>query len=305
MPHSLGLDAVARQNIGLLTTQARSIIAASLPQFGHSRVEFLDEGYDFWVFEVDGVWVFRFPKRERSVSKLRRESDLLAELTDWVTLPIPRYEFFGGKARGRPRFVGYRKLPGRPAHRTESVDRRSVARQLGIFLGELHAYPIERARESGLTPIDDCIAVRRERALSELDGITVDLGIDLAEVGRYLETDAPRSYQGRPTLVHNDLWAEHVLLDSRSGRVCGVIDWGDAVLGDPALDFSFLYAWYGERWLSAILECYPLSADPGLVLRSKYLAACSAIHAAALCREQRRIVWIEAARRALQWVMRS
>ena len=40
-----------------------------------------------------------------------------------------------------------------------------------------------------------------------------------------------------PALLHADLGPAHLLV--RDGRLAGVIDWGDARLGDPALD----YAW--------------------------------------------------------------
>ncbi|MCH7839494.1 MAG: phosphotransferase [Planctomycetes bacterium] len=39
------------------------------------------------------------------------------------------------------------------------------------------------------------------------------------------------------TLVHRDLYARHMLVDD-DGRPCGVIDWGDVHVGDPAIDLS-------------------------------------------------------------------
>src|SRR5262249_52882689 len=41
-----------------------------------------------------------------------------------------------------------------------------------------------------------------------------------------------------PALVHADLGPEHLLVES--GRLAGVIDWGDARIGDPALDYAWL-----------------------------------------------------------------
>jgi aminoglycoside phosphotransferase (APT) family kinase protein len=40
------------------------------------------------------------------------------------------------------------------------------------------------------------------------------------------------------TLIHGDLGAEHVFVDA--GRITGVIDWGDAAIGDPAVDHGRL-----------------------------------------------------------------
>jgi aminoglycoside phosphotransferase (APT) family kinase protein len=41
-----------------------------------------------------------------------------------------------------------------------------------------------------------------------------------------------------PTLLHADLGPEHLLV--RNGHLAGVIDWGDARIGDPALDYAWL-----------------------------------------------------------------
>jgi aminoglycoside 2''-phosphotransferase len=39
-------------------------------------------------------------------------------------------------------------------------------------------------------------------------------------------------------LIHADLGMEHVLVDATTTAVTGVIDFGDACVGDPALDFA-------------------------------------------------------------------
>ena len=40
-----------------------------------------------------------------------------------------------------------------------------------------------------------------------------------------------------PALIHGDLAMEHVLVDDKGG-LSGVIDFGDAMVADPALDFA-------------------------------------------------------------------
>ncbi|HET6988494.1 MAG TPA: phosphotransferase, partial [Kribbella sp.] len=42
----------------------------------------------------------------------------------------------------------------------------------------------------------------------------------------------------RTSLVHCDLGPEHILVTD--GRITGIIDWTDAVIGDPALDLCWL-----------------------------------------------------------------
>ncbi|MGY5855969.1 MAG: hypothetical protein RTS72_05165, partial [Candidatus Thorarchaeota archaeon] len=78
----------------LTAKRARAIIIAAFPEFRGARMKLLDEGWDFQVFEVDAGWLFRFPKREASVAKLNMEHKLLSGLREWVSLPVPNYEYF-------------------------------------------------------------------------------------------------------------------------------------------------------------------------------------------------------------------
>ena len=130
-----------------------------------------------------------------------------------------------------------------------------------------------------------------------------DLDVDLGALRRYLENDTPVSFEGAPSLVHNDLWAEHVLVDDCLGGVSGIIDWGDAAIGDPAIDFACLYAWHGESWLQDILAHYTGKLDAEVIPRSRYLATCRAIHNITLGRDMGRVEWVQAGYAALEFTL--
>jgi aminoglycoside phosphotransferase (APT) family kinase protein len=104
-----------------------------------------------------------------------------------------------------------------------------------------------------------------------------NLGADAEDVLRYLSDEAPAPFRGSPRLVHNDLYLEHVLIDPRSGSVCGVIDWSDAVIGDPALDFAVLCNARREIHMERVLQHYERGDDTSLARRARYLAACMAV----------------------------
>jgi len=289
----------------LTAKSAKSVITTAFPEFRGACVELLDEGWDFQVFEVDGKWLFRFPKRESGIAKLSTEYKLLSGLGEWVSLPVPQYEYFfeSHDSSSRP-FAIYRKLPGIAGDASKMVDRHGIARQLGIFLSRLHTYPVDKAREADVPEKRDLVVHWRNRSreqLRKLDGLNVNTGL----LRRYLENDTPVSFEGAASLIHNDLWAEHILLDSRSGRVSGIIDWGDTAIGDPAIDFACLYAWYGESLLENVLAHYTGELDAEVISRSRYLATCLAIHNITLGRDLGRVQWVEAGYAALQLVFAS
>jgi aminoglycoside phosphotransferase (APT) family kinase protein len=276
------------------------VIFTAFPQFRGRCVAFLAEGWDFQVFEVGAEWLFRFPKREESATRLTKEYHLLSDLVQWVSLPIPNYRYFceSHGDSGWP-LAGYDKIPGTPADVTEAIDWPTVARQLGIFLGELHTYPVGRALEAGVPREKRSPAQWRDRALASLDGIA-NLPVDQRDLREYL-SDLPKCTSGTPRLVHNDLWAEHILIDPHTLGVSGVIDWGDAAIGDPAIDLALVYAWRGEQGLREVVAHYPVTLTPCIVDRVRYLATCLAIRNLELGQYMEHPRWVEAGRKALRW----
>ena len=144
-------------------------------------------------------------------------------------------------------------------------------------------------------------SINQIKAFEELNR-NVDLNVDIHDLRRYLENDVSSPFEDASRLVHNDLWAEHILVDLRSGGVSGIIDWGDAVIDDPAVDFAGLYTWCGESWLESVRENYLGTLDSEVISRARYLATCFAIHCITLGQELLRPRWIKAGQEALRLV---
>lgn len=75
---------------------------------------------------------------------------------------------------------------------------------------------------------------------------------------RALEDDT--CFDFTPTLVHRDLITEHVLWNPTAGHLTGVIDWGDAGIDDPAVDFAGLWRQLGEAFARQMLAAYASDA---------------------------------------------
>lgn len=285
--------------------EAKRAVFQTYPQFRERRLSFLGEGWDFRLFELEERWLFRFPKHENGVVKLARETQLLSRLAPYLSLPVPRYLFaYGGVPRRSSPFAGYEKLPGIPADTAPKYDRLVVARQLASFLGELHSFPVSLAVEAGVRAGKGGFELWRDRALAGVEDVAV-CQLAPGRVRAFLQREVPTRYSGEPKLVHNDLWPEHVLIEPETGGISGVIDWGDVILGDPAIDFAGLYTWFGDGWLDLLLEGYPGELDAGIAARTRYLACCMAVHNIALGCEMGRQAWVSAGRRVLVWLFAS
>jgi aminoglycoside phosphotransferase (APT) family kinase protein len=227
---------------------AARLIAERFPPLSSLGVEPFGSGWDNAAFLVGGEFVFRFPRRELGAALLRNELRALPFLAPRLPLPVPVPEFAGRPGNDYPYvFAGYRMLAGRTSCQVkwEPEARANNADRLGLFLSALHSIPIS-GEVAAWAPRDE---IRRadipyrapilQRRIEELPALPA--GLDrTALMGRIeaLASSPPPSEPGR--WVHGDLYARHLLVDRRE-ELCGVIDWGDAHLGDRALDLSIVY----------------------------------------------------------------
>jgi aminoglycoside phosphotransferase (APT) family kinase protein len=258
---------------------ALELVREQFPGLGRT-IEPFGNGWDNTAFLVDGDIVFRFPRRQFAVQFTGREVGVLPALAPRLPLPIPVPLWVGTPGDRFPwPFAGYRMIPGRTVDAAvlSSDERRAAAPVLAEFLKVLHSTPAD-----GLGLPGDELArtdfVRRGPLLFErLQGLE-DAGI-IADRRPWLElfehfSPEPPSH---PVPVHGDLYERHILVDE-ANRVCGVIDWGDVHLGDPALDLSLLYRFFPADERGDFLRVYgPIDARTARVARLR-----AAFHASTL-----------------------
>lgn len=265
----------------------------------------LGEGCDSVAVEVNGRLVFRFPKRADVEEQLAIESRILPLLARTSPVAIPVFQFFGEPSGDWPRrFVGYPKLPGHPALQDDGVagPPLHLAPAIGQFLTWLHAFPVEEAAAQGVPQqsLDSVIDEIRADALDDLQVVSeVAPEAPVVSVLRHL-LDGPVPSTSRAVLVHNDLAAEHILVDDGCRRVTGVIDWSDIAISDPTVDFAGMFHWGGRAFAEAVLASYDGPIDEGLRTRATFMAVCRGVMDVAFGRTFGRPEYIRAGLRALQ-----
>jgi aminoglycoside phosphotransferase (APT) family kinase protein len=260
---------------------AAAILRSQFSALADAQVTFLGEGCDSVAFDVDGRWVFRFPKRADVAEGLIVEGRLLEVLRDRSPLPLPAFTFHGAASDGFPYvFCGYPRLPGVPGLQFDVSAMPAAAwTAMGRFLSWLHRVPIEDAARAGV-PARDAEALLDEVRTDALDGFhlvaRVAPGAPLERWHAFLADHPPAAARVAATsaLVHHDLSAEHVLCDPATRRVTGVIDWADAAIADVSVDLAAFLHWGGQACLDAVLTAYDGPVDGVVLLRARYLAAC-------------------------------
>lgn len=231
------------------------------------------QGWDFHTFvvetgTVEGDWVFRFPRNETAARAIEREFALLPALAARLPLHIPRYEH-RAEWDGRP-FGGYRYVDGLPLE-PGALTVPSVAKQLGEALHALHAFPPELAKAR--LGISDPVTAWREEHHAFLRDVRQRafplLPAQLqADASKLLETvEAVLESPPALTLVHRDLGLVHIL--GEGDHITGIIDWSDASIGDPAIDFAAIMSTASDAAIDSLLQHYGTPIGDGFRARAR------------------------------------
>jgi aminoglycoside phosphotransferase (APT) family kinase protein len=210
-----------------------------------------------------------------------RERDLLAVVGPRVSIAVPAPVFVDEQLG----VLAYPLLPGRPLlGRTPAT---GVARRLGAFLTELHSIDVSLVASL----VEEETADPRDW-LEDLTGAPALLAVVRATV------PPPGA---RRALAHADLGAEHLL--EEGGVVTGVLDWSDAAVTDPAVDFARLLRDFGPRFLGSVLDAYHLDQpDAGTMARIEFFARCAALEDLAFAEAGGRTEYASAAGTSLGWL---
>lgn len=202
-------------------------------------------GADFLVLHAEddhgAGWILRAPRREWPLRRMGPERALLDLIADRLPVAVPRW------LPEVEHVAVYRTVPGAIPDPPTDEYFEDIAR----FLAVLHAVPRDEAARTGIevrepAAIRETIARKIHRARAEL-GLPDALWHHWQE---WLGDDEP--WPPRSVLVHADIKPANTLVDN--GRLSGVIDWTDSLVGDPGADFRRLVTRFGR--LDELLEAY-------------------------------------------------
>jgi aminoglycoside phosphotransferase (APT) family kinase protein len=252
--------------------EIRALLARHLTDYQVRSVAEMGEGSDNAAYEVNGELVVRYSKEADPAIRdesTRREAELLAAVAELSTLPVPEPVF----ADTEVGVLAYFKLPGVSLMDHPVVEPARLAPALGAFLGRLHRTPPEKVKSLVGRDIYPLAAWRRdaERDYRRIAGEVPSAARPPIEnfLGRTPPVE-PRV----EAFCHNDLGAEHVLVDVRANAVTGVIDWTDAAITDPTRDFAMIYRDLGPQTFDLTLAHYGGRFDDADRERAVFYARC-------------------------------
>ncbi|MDQ1438364.1 MAG: hypothetical protein QOK43_1993 [Acidimicrobiaceae bacterium] len=253
----------------------RRLMSAQFPDLAGLPLAIVEPwGTDNAIWRLGHDLVVRLPRIHWAAEQPQKEQDWLPRLAPHLPVAIPAPVAIGEPGFGYPyRWALHRWLPGLPAALERMSDPTTFAIDLAAVVRALNAVPIDGAPQ----------AQNRARPLAEYDDATrraIDGASHLVDAAAALaaweDGLAATAHHGPPVWVHGDLEGNCILTD---GRLSGLVDWGSASAGDPAVDVQVVWSpLFTEDSRRAFLES--LDVDDATLARSRGAAvnqACAAL----------------------------
>lgn len=250
------------------------LIADQFPDSSQHAVELLGIGWDNELYSVDDQWVFRFPRRAECVPWLTREIQIMAIVSEEFGAMVPRFERLGQPSMSFPYpFVGYRYLAGVGVDQAGCVDLDTLARDIASLLTRVHRIDLGAIPPTPAGWEQERWADLGGELAAVADTVRPLLGEDLrVRAEPYLVGAVPAPDQRGPRrFVHNDICPDHLLVDGH-GRLAGLIDFTDAMAGDPVVDFVGLVGVAGRAFVHQVAASYELFLDDAFEAKLTWLS---------------------------------
>lgn len=253
--------------------EIRALLARRLPDYEVRSIARLGEGLDNVVYELNGELIVQASKEAdpaRRGESIRREADLLAAVAEFSTLPVPEPIFADAEAG----VLAYFKLPGFPLMDHPVAEPALLTASLGGFLGRLHQAPVEKMKKLAERDTYPLAAWR-----ADAERVYRQIVEHLPAAARRLVEDflgrTPPEEPHAAAFCHNDLGAEHILVDIETNTITGIIDWTDAAIADPAYDLALIYRDLGPEIFELTLAHYEGHFDNADRERAVFYARCA------------------------------
>lgn len=184
------------------------------------------------------------PQQLRPSTSLKKEVLYLAQLEGKEDIHVPRV-IGCGHPEPLTEYTLMTRMPGIAVQSAELTGetRREMLQELGRMVRRIHAMPQETLRASGLLHGDQSPVDVRWRMGSLFDTLSEmiqkrelnwDYPISPEQIGRRVMIDLPDTW--KIVALHSNPGPEHTFVDPISGKLTGIIDFGDAYFSHPVND---------------------------------------------------------------------
>jgi aminoglycoside phosphotransferase (APT) family kinase protein len=239
----------------------RRLVEEQFPQWAHLPIRPVSRsGWDNRMFRLGDEMVVRLPSGPAYALAIEREQRWLQYLAPQLPLCVPEPIASGEPHADYPRSWSiYRWIVGDSLHDTEGVDLVTLGREIGEFLSALHAIDATGGPNPGPQNFyrGGSLSVYAEQTAQAIDALGDK--VDGHLVQKLWRRAMESSWDRKPLWVHGDMSAGNLLV--KDGKLCGVIDFGQLAVGDPACDLTIAWTTFSGESRDAFREAIPLDSE--------------------------------------------
>jgi aminoglycoside phosphotransferase (APT) family kinase protein len=255
----------------------RQALRAHAPALELKTLELLGRGWDSESYLVDGRLVARFALTPEALGAFRMEQALLPIVAPAVApVIVPEVELIWPGSSADPQaFALFTRIEGcPPAAPRAPVDRDALATELTGLIHRLHAVPIAALSDVPFDPpntpwperLEGFAVLVRRLVWPRLDPARQRRATELLTAVAGAIAEGPIAL----ALLHGDLTTDNLRVDA-GGRLTGLLDFGDALIGDPAFELRTLLSELDLDLARAVVNAYDDSLWSRVVLYARLL----------------------------------
>ena len=250
----------SRKRLPKLEYQHLEMIVEVMPELTIDSAIFNTDGLANDVVIINDAIVFRFPLYDWVREDMNHEAACLRLASEVSPIPVPKWTIHRGE------FISYQKLHGEELTwdqlmRYDDCGKDSAADQLAGFLKGLHSISLEQMRTEGIKTsmtmhtYDDWLQLYDDVQKDLYPYATIGTKDHIDSLFRRIIADNTFT-DHIPAFINGDVASYHILADHHTQTIRGIIDFGTAGSGDPALDLASLILHYGEEFVGRIIRRY-------------------------------------------------
>ncbi len=254
-----------------------------IPGLRRDEVKSFSQGWENSVFIARDSLVFKFPRTPEVRSKLWVEKQHTDAVRGFINVELPEMELELDSTGKSVLFAYYPKLSGMHIHREDlgSIDIATISAGFVRLLTEMGSIPNNVTRPLRVISADaEHLRMNYREMLSDFCNFCHSyVQEDIIEkvkdrFHRFLTLPLNRY---KPGFVHNDISDTNVLFSTHDGGLCGIIDWGDSGMGDPAMDLAGIRYYFGDSVYREVIRSLPYF-DEDAEIRARFYCSIVGIY---------------------------
>ncbi|MCL2377403.1 MAG: aminoglycoside phosphotransferase family protein [Defluviitaleaceae bacterium] len=195
----------------------------------------LGEGDNSVVLTDGSGVVFKFPKSQVALRRLKAEIKITDYISKRLSVSVPEYKSTSLDGPIGEAYCTYNLIKGVPLSKEiYALHRQKQSKQLMSLLDEIHA----------ISPLDVMYENKTnfEDMYNEIQTLLYPLIEDEAkrDIDLHFKTYLCGAQIHDNCAIHGDLGASNILCNPESGDITGIIDWAEASVDDMAIDYASL-----------------------------------------------------------------